>query len=191
MLSRRGLEFTRDDIERLRLERILPNFLLHDRIRKACIDIFNTGHHQAAVFEAFRELEVAIREAAGYTAEHHGRQMIMDAFNEKSAGPLVDEAAPPSEQEAIRFLMAGSVGWFKNPRSHRRFELERFAEIGRNVDRRKLSHAHGGNARGPPEAGLLRASSLSRCDSHRVTRLLPRRFPAQNWGSVTVHNRLN
>ena len=124
MLSRRGLEFTRDDIERLRLERILPDFLLHDRIRKACIDIFNTGHHQAAVFEAFRELEVAIREAAGYTAEHHGRQMIMDASNEKSAGPLVDEAAPPSEQEAIRFLMAGSVGWFKNPRSHRSLELE-------------------------------------------------------------------
>src|SRR5262249_8053564 len=58
MLSRRGLVFTRDHIERLRLERILPDFLLHERIRRVCIDIFNTGHHQAAVFEAFRELEV-------------------------------------------------------------------------------------------------------------------------------------
>ena len=55
----------------------------------------------------------------------------MDAFNEKSAGPLVDEAAPPSEQEAIRFLMAGSVGWFKNPRSHRSLELEDPEKIGR------------------------------------------------------------
>jgi hypothetical protein len=64
-LSRRGLVFTRDDIERLRLDRILPDFLLHNRIRRKCIEIFNTGNHQAAVFEAFRILEVAIREAAG------------------------------------------------------------------------------------------------------------------------------
>jgi hypothetical protein len=60
MLSRRGLVFTREDMKRLHLERILPDFLLHDRIRKASIAIFNTGHHQAAVFEAFRELEIAI-----------------------------------------------------------------------------------------------------------------------------------
>jgi uncharacterized protein (TIGR02391 family) len=119
MLSRRGRIFTQHDIERLRLERILPDFLLHERIRRVCIDIFNTGHHQAAVFEAFRVLEMAIREAAGYDIDQHGRQMIMDAFNEKKNGPLVDPAALPSEQEAMRFLMVGSVGLFKNPRSHR------------------------------------------------------------------------
>jgi uncharacterized protein (TIGR02391 family) len=124
MLSRRGRVFTRDHIDRLRLERILPDFLLHERIRRACIDIFNTGRHQAAVFEAFRVLEVAIREAAGYTAEQHGREMIMDAFNEKKGGPLVDRSAITSEQEAMRFLMAGSVGLFKNPRSHRDVELD-------------------------------------------------------------------
>jgi uncharacterized protein (TIGR02391 family) len=124
MLSRHGLVFTREHINRLRLERLLPDFLLHDRIRRACIDIFNTGRHQAAVFEAFRELEVAIRDAAGYGADQHGRQMIMNAFNEKSDGPLVDKAAIPSEQEAMRVLMAGSVGIFKNPRSHRNVELD-------------------------------------------------------------------
>jgi len=124
MLSRRGHTFTRDQIKLLRLERILPAFLLHERIRRACIDIFNTGRHQAAVFEAFRVLEVAIREAAGYTAEQHGRKMIMDAFNEKEEGPLVDRSAIASEQEAMRFLMAGAVGLFKNPRSHRDIELE-------------------------------------------------------------------
>jgi uncharacterized protein (TIGR02391 family) len=87
-----------------------------------CIDIFNTGHHQAAVFEAFRELEVAIRDAAGYASDMHGKPMIMAAFNEN--GPLVDQYAPPSEQEAMRFLMAGAVGVFKNPRSHRNVELD-------------------------------------------------------------------
>lgn len=122
MLSRRGLTFTREHIKRLRLERLLPDFLLHDRVRRACIDIFNTGHHQAAVFEAFRELEIAVREAAGYSTDQHGRPMIMNAFN--SDGPLVDTSAIASEQEAMRFLMAGSIGLFKNPRSHRNIELD-------------------------------------------------------------------
>jgi uncharacterized protein (TIGR02391 family) len=119
MLSRRGRSFSRSDIERLRLERILPDFLLDDRIRAVCVDIFNTGHHQAAVFEAFRVLEIAIREAAGYDINQHGRSMIMDAFNENKNGPLVDLAASPAEQEAMRFVMVGAIGLFKNPRSHR------------------------------------------------------------------------
>jgi uncharacterized protein (TIGR02391 family) len=89
-----------------------------------CIDIFNTGHHQAAVFEAFRELEVAIREAADFAPDAHGKSMIMAAFNENAAGPLVGQSAPASEQEALRFLMAGAVGVFKNPRSHRNVELD-------------------------------------------------------------------
>jgi uncharacterized protein (TIGR02391 family) len=124
MLSRRGLSFTRDDIERLRLERILPDFLLHDRIRRVCIDIFNTGHHQAAVFEAFRILEVTIREAAGYGQSEHGEAMINTAFNEKTGGPLVDATAPEAEQRAMRFLMVGSNGLFRNPRGHRDVELD-------------------------------------------------------------------
>jgi uncharacterized protein (TIGR02391 family) len=123
MLSRRGLSFTRDDVERLRLERILPDFLLHERIRRACIDIFNTGHHQAAVFEAFRILEVTIREAAGYGQDEHGETMIHNAFNEKSDGPLVDATVPESEQRAMRFLIVGSNGLFRNPRGHRDVEL--------------------------------------------------------------------
>jgi uncharacterized protein (TIGR02391 family) len=123
-LSRRGLIFSRDHIERLRLERILPDFFLHDRIRQVCIDIFNTGHLQAAVFEAFRILEVAIREAAGYAPGDLGKTMIMNAFNEAKDGPLVDDTATPAEQEGMRFLMAGSVMLFKNPRSHRDVELD-------------------------------------------------------------------
>jgi hypothetical protein len=50
--------------------------------------------------------------------------MIMDAFNESKNGPLVDQTATPSEQEALRFLMVGAVGLFKNPRSRRDVELD-------------------------------------------------------------------
>jgi uncharacterized protein (TIGR02391 family) len=124
ILSRRGRIFTRGEIARLRLERILPDLLLHERIRQVCIDIFNTGHHQAAVFEAFRILEVAIREAAGFGQHEHGEAMINNAFNEKTGGPLVDATLPESEQRAMRFLMIGSNGLFRNPRGHRDVELD-------------------------------------------------------------------
>jgi uncharacterized protein (TIGR02391 family) len=124
ILSRRGRVFTRDHIERLRLERLLPDLLLHERIRQVCVDIFNTGHHQAAVFEAFRILEVGIREAAGYGQNEHGETMINSAFNEKTGGPLVDATAPESEQRAMRFLMVGSNGLFRNPRGHRDVEMD-------------------------------------------------------------------
>jgi uncharacterized protein (TIGR02391 family) len=123
-LSRRGLTFTREDIDRLRLERILPDLLLHNRIRRVCIDIFNTDLHQAAVFEAFRILEVAIREAAGYGPHEHGIEMIDNAFHEKKHGPLVDDMASQSEQRAMRFLMAGAIGVFRNPRGHRDVEVD-------------------------------------------------------------------
>jgi uncharacterized protein (TIGR02391 family) len=124
ILSRRGRVFKRAHIERLRLERLLPDLLLHERIRQVCVDIFNTGHHQAAVFEAFRILEVGIREAAGYGQNEHGETMINNAFNEKAGGPLVDTTAPESEQRAMRFLMVGSNGLFRNPRGHRDVEMD-------------------------------------------------------------------
>jgi uncharacterized protein (TIGR02391 family) len=89
-----------------------------------CADIFNTGHYQAAVFEAFRILEVTIREAAGYGQSEHGEPMINNAFNEKTGGPLVDATAPKAEQRAMRFLMVGSNGLFRNPRGHRDVELD-------------------------------------------------------------------
>jgi len=50
--------------------------------------------------------------------------MINDAFNEKTGGPLVDAAAPESEQRAMRFIMVGSNGLFRNPRGHRDVELD-------------------------------------------------------------------
>ena len=50
--------------------------------------------------------------------------MINNAFNEKTGGPLVDATAPEAEQRAMRFLMVGSNGLFRNPRGHRDVEMD-------------------------------------------------------------------
>lgn len=122
MLSRTGSTFTPDDLPRMRIERILPEFLLHYRMRAICMDIFNSGHFQAAVFEAFRVLEVAIRERADYGETDYGTDMISRAFNDQQ-GPLRDQTATEAERQAMQRLMSGAYGVYKNPSGHRDIEL--------------------------------------------------------------------
>jgi len=122
MLSRSGSTFTVDDLPRMRIERILPEFLLHYRLRSVCMDIFNSGHYQAAVFEAFRVLEVTIRERANYNETDYGTDMISRAFNDQR-GPLRDQTATEAERQAMQRLMSGAYGVYKNPSGHRDIEL--------------------------------------------------------------------
>jgi uncharacterized protein (TIGR02391 family) len=123
VLSRSGAEFDPGvDIERLTLERLLPEFLLHPAIRAASIEIFRIGKYDAAVFEAFKTVENAIREAAEFPADAHGMPMAAKAFNSET-GPLAVPGDPPGERQAMQQLMAGAVGVFKNPRSHRNVDL--------------------------------------------------------------------
>ena len=123
VLSRSGSEFSPEtDIDRLTLERLLPEFLLHPTIRSASIGIFQIGKYDAAVFEAFKTVENAIREAAEFPADAHGMPMAAKAFNAET-GPLAVPDDPAGERQAMQQLMAGAVGVFKNPRSHRNVDL--------------------------------------------------------------------
>ena len=84
-------------------------------MKEACLDIFNAGRFQAAVFEAFLLVEIAVREHAAYTADDYGTDMIARAFNADS-GPLSDENQPDAQRKAMQRLMTGAHGVFKNPR---------------------------------------------------------------------------
>ena len=71
-----------------------------------------------AVFRAYRELEVVVRELGGFGAEDIGARLMRSAFK-AGTGPLADRGIPEGEQESIAHLFAGAVGRFKNPHSHR------------------------------------------------------------------------
>ena len=65
VLSRSGERFnSQRDLPVIHLERLLPTEILHPSVRSSSLGIFRAGHFEAAVFEAFKVLEVAIREAA-------------------------------------------------------------------------------------------------------------------------------
>lgn len=122
-LSRSGLKFSADYLATIRLQQLLPEFMLHPAIRAASLSIFNAGKYDAAVFEAFRTLEVAVRDGAGFDEHAYGTDMIGKAFHTKH-GPLRDPARSEGEASSLHLLMIGAHGVFKNPRSHRSLDLD-------------------------------------------------------------------
>lgn len=96
----------------------LPKERLHPAIADRCFGHFVRGLFDTAVFEAYKALEVAIRQAAGLPAGLVGVALARKAFAVKD-GPLTEPNAEGGEQQALSELMAGALGSYKNPHSHR------------------------------------------------------------------------
>ncbi len=117
-ITRRGQKLVDlDAYEAYRRASALPRALLDPRIDAHCYPSFLRGAYDTAVFEAMREVEVAVRNAAGWGPERYGRQLMLDAFA-PTTGPLSDKQALRTEQEGMMFLFAGAIGLYKNPSSH-------------------------------------------------------------------------
>ena len=101
---------------------LLPRATLHPAIVESCWPAFIRGDYDTAVFQAFRELEVAIRNAGAFKPEDYGVVMARKAFHETN-GLLTDHSKPAAEREALANLMAGALGSYKNPHSHRKVQL--------------------------------------------------------------------
>jgi uncharacterized protein (TIGR02391 family) len=101
---------------------LLPRGTLHPGIVNVSWSAFMRGDYDTAVFQAFKELEVAIREAGAFKAEDYGVELARKAFHE-TTGPLTDQSKPVAERAALSHLMAGALGSYKNPHSHRKVQL--------------------------------------------------------------------
>lgn len=103
--------------------RQLPESMLHPSLRGRVRLLFLSGDFDTAVFKAFHELEVSIRESAQLGAGLTGRALVHAAFKPK-VGRLADHDQEEGEQESMMFLMSGAIGYCKNPQSHRRVGLD-------------------------------------------------------------------
>lgn len=97
---------------------LLPKRVLQPPIAQKVWATFLRGDYDTAVFQAFKEVEVTVRDAGGYPPEDIGVPLMRKAFAAGS-GPLTDHKAPVAEQEALAHLFAGAIGSYKNPHSHR------------------------------------------------------------------------
>jgi hypothetical protein len=114
---------TRIDVEAFRKGRILRSELLPTLFAEKVVPLFRRGDHDVAVFQAFKEVEVAVRttanaKGAGYADSEVGTTLMRRAFHPEN-GPLADKTLVVAEREAEMHLFAGAIGHAKNPTSHR------------------------------------------------------------------------
>jgi len=122
LVSRRGRPLA-EDPQRALSARLLPKDILHPVIREDVWGLFHRGKYDAAVFEAMKAVEIAVREAANLPPTDVGTALMRKAFDPQG-GALVDRNAPAAEREARSALFAGSMGSYKNPQSHRKVDLD-------------------------------------------------------------------
>jgi uncharacterized protein (TIGR02391 family) len=123
MLSRRARRFENDEeFSGFVAARHLPKAILHPSISEKVWLAFVRGEYDIAVFQAMKQVEVAVRAACSYGNEELGAAMMRKAFAVDN-GPLTDLGAVKSEREARQHLFAGAIGSYKNPQSHRDVNL--------------------------------------------------------------------
>lgn len=126
--TRRGKSLrTRADVEAFRKGRILPVELLQPALAEKVWPQFLRGDHDVGVFQAFKEIEVAVRNAAnkkgaGYPDDLVGVTLMRRAFH-SDTGPLRNADLVAAEREAEMHLFSGAIGHAKNPTSHRDVRL--------------------------------------------------------------------
>lgn len=118
-ITKRGQELRRRaDVEAFRKRASLPKDILHPTIQEKSWPAFVRGELDTAIFQAFKEIEVAVREAGSFDPTDLGTDLMRQAFN-SNGGPLTATSEPVPEREALSHLFAGAIGRFKNPSSHR------------------------------------------------------------------------
>lgn len=127
VLSRRALAVTnKAGYAAFRTAAGFPKSLLHPSIADKVWLSLMRGEFDDAVFQAFKSVEVAVRDASGFGHGDYGVPMMRKAF--KDGGPLSDPEQQDAERESLTALFAGAIGSYKNPHSHRTVQIEDAAE---------------------------------------------------------------
>ena len=122
-ITRRGHKLeNRNAVEAYRKANLLPKELLHPVIAYKAYPLFLRGEYDTAVFQAFKEVEVAVRDAGSYGKKDYGVNLMRQAFHPQT-GKLTDTNQLSAEKDATLALFAGSIGLYKNPSSHRNVNI--------------------------------------------------------------------
>jgi uncharacterized protein (TIGR02391 family) len=129
-LTRRALSIAdKGTFDAFRKESVLPRALLHPVIAEHGWPNFLRGDYDTAVFQAFKEVEVAVRKAGGFSAQKIGTDLMRAAFDPDN-GPLTERSLPKAERESLAHLFHGAIGPYKNPSSHRTVVIDDAVEAG-------------------------------------------------------------
>ncbi|MFC1859747.1 TIGR02391 family protein [Thermodesulfobacteriota bacterium] len=118
-VTRRGRKFKEiADTAKFKATNLLPYETLDPLLAGKIRPPFIRGDYDSAVFEAFKQVEIRVRQLASLSKEDIGVNLMRKAFKPGN-GPLIDHKQTNGEQQGIMDLFAGAIGSFKNPSSHR------------------------------------------------------------------------
>lgn len=98
--------------------KLLPKELLHPTIVDKVWLLFLQGDYNSAVFQAFKVVEIAVRNVGEYTEEDCDVELMEKAFHPET-GKLTQEFQTEEEKQATFALFSGAMGLYKKPTSHR------------------------------------------------------------------------
>ena len=98
------------------------NLEIHPDLFQETLLLFSQGYYDAAVLQAFKQVEVTVREVGCYPDIDYGTDLMRKAFNVDN-GNLTDQNQHKSEKQGCSDLFAGAIASYKNPGSHRDVEM--------------------------------------------------------------------
>jgi len=111
---------------------LLPKTYVHPKIIEKCFNLLNNKELESAVFQAFKLIEINVREKINAQSEEVGIKLLRKAFH-PDKGLLTDYNLPKAEREAFANYLAGAFGYYKNPCSHRDIEIDFISAFDRIV----------------------------------------------------------
>ena len=118
-ITRRGEKVLQnEDFSAYNMESLLDLKSLHPILSRKVKPLFIRGDYDTAIFQAFKSVEVQVRNKGGYSHADFGVSLMRKAFHTET-GPLTDMQLENAEKQAMSDLFAGAIGLFKNPVSHR------------------------------------------------------------------------
>ena len=106
-----------------KIKRSFEGIASPDYRRSGMAELHPRHEYDTAVFQAFKEVELVVRTAAGLQATDVGQDLMGKAFNSNS-GPLADRTLPEAERQAMLASSLGALsGSSKTLSSHRHMVL--------------------------------------------------------------------
>lgn len=93
---------------------------LHPDLPSKVRKLFDDGHCEQSVFEAFKFIEKEVKRISGLRGKT-GYPLMMDAFNENNAKVKLNGLVTESEideQRGYKCIFAGAAAGIRNPRGH-------------------------------------------------------------------------
>lgn len=132
-VTRKGWEVdSKKQFESFLRTRDLSWSALHPLVQDHGWSLYVRGDFNTAIFAAFKQVEVRVREVGGFSETDYGTDLMRSAFR-VPGGPLTDKSLPKAEQEAMAHLFAGAIGMFKNPNSHRNIDLDEAVQAAESI----------------------------------------------------------